>query len=84
MPSRSTARAPGPLLLRLWLLHLHNRCLVLHPCRFDVVLIDPPWEEYVRRAPGFVKEQDREAWTWQEIKSLDIGSIADTPSFVFL
>jgi N6-adenosine-specific RNA methylase IME4 len=56
----------------------------VHIAKFDVVLIDPPWEEYVRRAPGFVKEQDREAWTWQEIKSLDIGSIADTPSFVFL
>lgn len=80
--SRSTARAPQPLRLRL--LHLHYRCLVSHCCRFDVVLIDPPWEEYVRRAPGFVKDQDREAWTWQEIRDLDIRSIADTPSFVFL
>lgn len=52
--------------------------------RFDVVLIDPPWEEYVRRAPGFIKEQDREVWGWQQIRDLDIGAIADDPSFVFL
>lgn len=83
--ARSTARAPRPLWLRLWFLHFpHYRCHVPHPCRFDVVLIDPPWEEYVRRAPGFVKEQEREAWKWQEIMELDIKSIADNPSFVFL
>jgi len=50
--------------------------------RFDVILIDPPWEEYVRRAPGFVS--DPETWTWQDIQNLDIDAIADTPSFVFL
>ena len=22
--------------------------------KFDVILVDPPWEEYVRRAPGMV------------------------------
>jgi mRNA (2'-O-methyladenosine-N6-)-methyltransferase len=53
-------------------------------CRFDVVLIDPPWEEYVRRAPGFIKDQDSEVWSWQHIMDLDIGAIADNPSFVFL
>eukprot|EP00775_Hariotina_reticulata_P013793 gene13793-13914_t len=50
--------------------------------RFDVILIDPPWEEYVRRAPRFVS--DPETWTWQDIQNLDIDAIADTPSFVFL
>jgi mRNA (2'-O-methyladenosine-N6-)-methyltransferase len=49
-----------------------------------VVLIDPPWEEYVRRAPGFVREQDKEVWSWQQIMNLDIKGIADNPSFVFL
>lgn len=26
--------------------------------KFDVILIDPPWEEYVRRAPGFVNDTE--------------------------
>ena len=47
----------------------------------DQVLIDPPWPEYVRRAPHMA---DEESWTWQEIMSLPIESITDTPSFVFL
>ena len=29
--------------------------------RFDVVLVDPPWEEYARRAPGV----DVPTWPWQ-------------------
>jgi len=48
--------------------------------RFDVVLIDPPWEEYARRAPGI----DIATWTWQEIMKLEIEAITDTPSFLFL
>ena len=47
-----------------------------------MILIDPPWEEYVRRAPGFV--QDTEVWTWEQIRDLDIDAIADTPCFLFL
>lgn len=31
--------------------------------KFDVVLIDPPWEEYVRRAPGADSVAD--SWPWQ-------------------
>ncbi|KAF8065623.1 mettl14 [Scenedesmus sp. PABB004] len=50
--------------------------------KFDVVLIDPPWEEYARRAPGLVA--DPEVWTWQEIQALNVGAIADVPSAVFL
>ena len=49
--------------------------------KFDVVLIDPPWEEYGRRAPGI---SDFESWTWQEIRDLEIERITDPPSFVFL
>jgi hypothetical protein len=51
--------------------------------RFDVILVDAPWEECVRRAPGFVP-QGTEAWTWREIQALAVDAIADTPSFVFL
>eukprot|EP00878_Enallax_costatus_P021350 GHUV01022599.1.p1 GENE.GHUV01022599.1~~GHUV01022599.1.p1 ORF type:complete len:485 (+),score=113.06 GHUV01022599.1:720-2174(+) len=51
--------------------------------KFDVILIDPPWEEYIRRAPHFV-EPGAESWTWEEIRNLNIEDVADTPSFVFL
>lgn len=50
--------------------------------KFDVILVDPPWEEYQRRAPGLLAET--EVWTWQQIRDLEIERIADTPSFVFL
>lgn len=46
------------------------------------MLIDPPWEEYVRRAPGVPLAG--EPWGWKEIQALDIGAIADSPAFVFL
>lgn len=49
--------------------------------KFDVVLIDPPWEEYARRAPGI---SDITTWTWQEIMALEIERITEPPSFVFL
>eukprot|EP00891_Asterochloris_glomerata_P004925 jgi/Astpho2/4925/Aster-05852 len=49
--------------------------------KFDVVLIDPPWEEYARRAPGV---GDTATWTWQEIIALDIDAVTDSPGFVFL
>ena len=51
------------------------------PVRLQV-LIDPPWEEYARRAPGAPGLDD--VWAWQDIQALDIAAIADTPSFVFL
>ncbi|XP_073122745.1 N6-adenosine-methyltransferase non-catalytic subunit MTB-like isoform X2 [Henckelia pumila] len=50
--------------------------------KFDVVLIDPPWEEYVHRAPGVTEHM--EYWTFEEIMNLKIEAITDTPSFIFL
>ncbi|KAI4379981.1 hypothetical protein MLD38_006215 [Melastoma candidum] len=50
--------------------------------KFDVILIDPPWEEYVHRAPGAA--DCMEYWTFEEILNLKIEAIADTPSFIFL
>ncbi|GAB4861738.1 hypothetical protein Ancab_036992 [Ancistrocladus abbreviatus] len=50
--------------------------------KFDVILVDPPWEEYVHRAPGVI--DNVEHWTFEEIKNLKIEAIADTPSFIFL
>ncbi|KAG2330258.1 hypothetical protein Bca52824_001438 [Brassica carinata] len=50
--------------------------------KFDVILVDPPWEEYVHRAPGV--SDTMEYWTFEDIINLKIEAIADTPSFVFL
>ncbi|KAL5980602.1 hypothetical protein ACLOJK_028510 [Asimina triloba] len=50
--------------------------------KFDVILVDPPWEEYVHRAPGVA--DNMEYWTFEEIQNLKIEAIADTPSFIFL
>jgi hypothetical protein len=38
--------------------------------KFDVILVDPPWEEYVHRAPGIT--DDIEYWTPEEIMNLKI------------
>uniref|UniRef100_A0A2P2J5L0 Uncharacterized protein MANES_14G024000 n=1 Tax=Rhizophora mucronata TaxID=61149 RepID=A0A2P2J5L0_RHIMU len=50
--------------------------------KFDVILVDPPWEEYVHRAPGVADHM--EYWPFEEILNLKIEAIADTPSFIFL
>ncbi|EEF49075.1 conserved hypothetical protein [Ricinus communis] len=50
--------------------------------KFDVILVDPPWEEYVHRAPGVADHM--EYWTFEDILNLKIEAIADTPSFIFL
>ena len=55
--------------------------------KFDVILIDPPWEEYRARriACGGIEEADAmEVWTPQEIMGLRVDLICDTPSFCFL
>ena len=38
--------------------------------KFDVVLVDPPWEEYAHRAPGVVDHM--ESWSFEEIQNLKI------------
>lgn len=38
--------------------------------KFDVILVDPPWEEYVHRAPGVTDHTDH--WTFEEIMNLKI------------
>ncbi|TVU48376.1 hypothetical protein EJB05_08010 [Eragrostis curvula] len=50
--------------------------------KFDVILVDPPWEEYTHRAPGIT--DNLEYWNVDEIMNLKIEAIADIPSFVFL
>jgi mRNA m6A methyltransferase non-catalytic subunit len=38
--------------------------------KFDVILVDPPWEEYVHRAPGITDHIEN--WTVDEIMNLKI------------
>ena len=39
-------------------------------CKFDVVYIDPPLEEYQRRASGTTFSW--KPWTWDEVRSINI------------
>ncbi|XP_057952224.1 N6-adenosine-methyltransferase non-catalytic subunit MTB [Malania oleifera] len=63
-------------------LHEHMLSPEFFGSKFDVILVDPPWEEYVHRAPGVADHM--EYWTFEEILNLKIEAIADTPSFIFL
>eukprot|EP00850_Spirogloea_muscicola_P007440 SM000037S13575 [mRNA] locus=s37:866017:869778:+ [translate_table: standard] len=50
--------------------------------KFDVILLDPPWEEYVRRAPGVADAL--EWWPPEDVLNLKLEAIAYNPSYVFL
>ncbi|KAL1920626.1 uncharacterized protein VTP21DRAFT_1003 [Calcarisporiella thermophila] len=52
-------------------------------CKFDVILIDPPLEEYCRRS-ATVAGKAKEYWTFDEIGALRIEEIAANPSFIFI
>jgi len=66
--------------------------------KFDIIYIDPPWEEYTRRAAPFVLNgkpsvcsetcdaslQLDEVWGHEDLESLPIDEIGELPSFVFL
>jgi N6-adenosine-specific RNA methylase IME4 len=55
--------------------------------KFDVVLIDPPWEEYKKRILNIsmVKKTEKsEGWTLEEIRDIRLDQIAASPSFIFL
>ncbi|XP_067624597.1 N6-adenosine-methyltransferase non-catalytic subunit [Eurosta solidaginis] len=54
--------------------------------KFDVILIEPPLEEYARGAPSVatVGGAPRVFWNWEEISNLDVGEVAAHRSFVFL
>ena len=53
--------------------------------KFDVILIEPPLEEYTRNGLVNTDLRKRQSyWTWQEIMSLPIGSIAAQRSFIFM
>lgn len=50
--------------------------------KFDVILIEPPLEEYFRG--GSSSTSSGNFWNWEEIMNLEIESIASHRSFVFL
>lgn len=54
--------------------------------KFDVILIEPPLEEYARGGAGvsIAGGTPKTFWSWDEIMSLDIGEAAAHRSFVFL
>lgn len=54
-------------------LHTSDLSPELFGMKFDVILVDPPWEEYVRRAPGV--DDSMEWWTFEEILNLPIETI---------
>lgn len=52
--------------------------------KFDVILIEPPLEEYARGGAAVAAGAPRNFWSWDEILALDIGEVAAHRSFVFL
>ncbi|XP_023304760.2 N6-adenosine-methyltransferase non-catalytic subunit [Lucilia cuprina] len=75
--------ASAPMYLKADLKHLDIKTL---GTKFDVILIEPPLEEYARAAPSVatVGGAPRVFWNWDEILNLDVGEIAAHRSFVFL
>ncbi len=52
--------------------------------RFDAILIDPPWEEYVRRCAALPDPHERAFWSPEDMLNLRIGDVAAPQSFVWL
>ncbi|XP_055713574.1 N6-adenosine-methyltransferase non-catalytic subunit [Phlebotomus papatasi] len=52
--------------------------------KFDVILIEPPLEEYAKGGAGVAGGTSRSFWSWEEIIDLEIGELAAHRSFVFL
>lgn len=58
--------------------------------KFDVILIDPPWEEYARRCEvsdghnNKVNREKLESWAFEDILNLKVECLGDSPSFMFL
>lgn len=48
---------------------LFSRLTTLNPCKFDVILLDPPFSS---------------SFTWDHLQDLPVPSLAADPSFVFL
>jgi len=71
-------RASPPMYLKADLRKMKLRSLGM---KFDVIYVDPPWEEYARRSGS---KAPRTFMTFDEIAALDVDAVADTPSFLFI
>jgi len=53
--------------------------------KFDVIVVDPPWEEYRQRVVGgYRAKNDLTPWSIEDIASLRVDLVSDTPSFCFI
>jgi len=53
--------------------------------RFDVILVDPPWQEYSDRVPvSLVPSEDLTPWTQAELLNLRVDLVAENPSFCWI
>ncbi|MCL4131563.1 UNVERIFIED_CONTAM: hypothetical protein GTU68_058720 [Idotea baltica] len=59
---------------------LHSFDLSELPTKFDVILVEPPLEEY-QHTYGVTNLQ---SWDWEKIMNLDIAQVAAPRSFIFL
>ncbi|KAB7501519.1 UNVERIFIED_CONTAM: hypothetical protein RMT77_006286 [Armadillidium vulgare] len=59
---------------------LHTYDLSELPTKFDVILVEPPLEEY-QHTYGVT---NLESWDWEQIMNLDIAQVAAPRSFIFL
>ncbi|EPT28274.1 N6-adenosine-methyltransferase, putative [Toxoplasma gondii ME49] len=58
---------------------------ILGGVKFDVILVDPPWQEYFDRCAAIgATNEDLTPWTLEEMLQLPVEKIGDTPSFCFL
>ncbi|KAA0193544.1 hypothetical protein HAZT_HAZT001226 [Hyalella azteca] len=62
---------------------LHHFPLTSLQCVFDVILVEPPLEEYQHTAPGHASALGG-FWDWNQIRELDIAQVAAPRSFIFL
>lgn len=55
--------------------------------KYDVILVDPPWEEYKTRIAGlpvYSMHEKLEGWSFEEIANLKMDLLANPCSFIFL
>ena len=59
-----------------------SACLFVQDMMFDVILIDPPLEEYQQRMTGHNLKQH--SWSMDEIMELPVEHLGSIPSYCFL
>ena len=56
--------------------------------KFDIILVDPPWEGYWRRVAGLPVSSatggSLRPWSFEDIQNVRVDLLADSPSFLFV